>query len=128
MLNVDGVKIKVKLDSGASCNVLPKEQFIRLPVRRQRLRPGPRLRRYGAKDGYLTVLGVHTAKEVANGFVTCWILSWSMTPVRTAVHTGFTVLPTLNLIRRVYSVSEESPSPPETALVKEYIDVFTGIG
>jgi hypothetical protein len=49
--------------------MLPKEQFIRLPVRRQRLRPGPRLRRYGAKNGYLTVLGDHTAKEVANDLV-----------------------------------------------------------
>lgn len=34
----------------------------------------------------------------------------------------------LNLIRRVHSVNEESPSPLEPAVVKECIDVFTGIG
>ncbi|KAK4017149.1 hypothetical protein OUZ56_032101 [Daphnia magna] len=54
---------------GASCNVLPQEEFLRLPARRQRLRPGPRLRGYGAKNGYLTVFGVHMAKKVASGAV-----------------------------------------------------------
>ena len=60
-LLVDGVKIKFKLDSGATCNVLPKELFLRLPETRRRLRPGPPVRSYGA-DGYLCVLGVQTCK------------------------------------------------------------------
>jgi hypothetical protein len=68
-LMVDGVTVKVKLDSGASCNVMPQEVFQRLPVTRRRLRPGPRLRRYGATNGYLSVLGVHTTKVVVNGTV-----------------------------------------------------------
>jgi hypothetical protein len=68
-LMVDGVTVKVKLDSGASCNVMPQEVFQRLPVKRRRLRPGPRLRRYGATNGYLSVLGVHTTKVVVNGTV-----------------------------------------------------------
>lgn len=69
ILTMDGVKVTFKLDLGASCNVLPQEIFLRLPARRQRLRPGPRLRRYGAKHGYLSVLGVHTAKVLGNGTV-----------------------------------------------------------
>jgi|LakMenEpi03Aug12_release.lakeMendotaPanAssembly.Ray.scaffolds.fasta_scaffold660991_2 hypothetical protein len=68
-LTLDGVKVKVKLDSGASCNVIPQEVFQRLPVKRRHLRRGPRLRRYGATNGYLSVLGVHTTKVVVNGTV-----------------------------------------------------------
>ena len=64
-----GVKVTLKLDSGASCNVLPQEVFLHLPARRQRLRPVPRLRRYAAKHGYWSVLGVHTAKVLVNGGV-----------------------------------------------------------
>lgn len=57
------------MDSGASCIVLPKEESIRIPARRQRLRAGTRVRCYGAKNGYLTVVGIHMAKVVASGVV-----------------------------------------------------------
>ncbi len=68
-LKVDDVSVKFKLGSGASRNVLPSEVFHQLPTRRQRLRPGPRLHRHGAKHEYLTVLGLHTAKVVIRGVV-----------------------------------------------------------
>ena len=48
-LKVDDVSVKFKLGSGTSRNVLPSEVFHQLPTRRQRLRPGPRLHRHGAK-------------------------------------------------------------------------------
>jgi hypothetical protein len=63
-LKVDDVSVKFKLGSGASRNVLPSEVFHQLATRRQRFRPGPRMHRHGAKHGYLTVLGLHTAKVV----------------------------------------------------------------
>jgi hypothetical protein len=63
-VTVDGVIIDFKLDSGATCNILPYESFIRLPKTRQRLRPGPIVRNYRAQDGLLRVLGLHTAKVV----------------------------------------------------------------
>lgn len=38
-LVIEDKRVCVKLDSGASCNVLPKEVFAKLPKHRQRLRP-----------------------------------------------------------------------------------------
>ena len=47
-VTVDGIIIDFKLDSGATCNILPYESFIRLPKIRQRLCPGPIVRSYRA--------------------------------------------------------------------------------
>lgn len=81
-LKVDDVSVKFKLGSGASRNVLSSEVFHQLPTRRQRLRPGPRLHRHGAKHGYLTVLGLHTAKLVICGVVHIVdFLRWLMSQV-----------------------------------------------
>lgn len=56
---VDGAaSIRFKLDSGAPCNVLPYELYTRCPQGGP-LEPGPRVRNYSAKGGYLRVLGVH---------------------------------------------------------------------
>ncbi len=75
-LKVDDVSVKFKLGSGASRKVLRSEVFHQLPTRRQRLRPGPRLHRHGAKHGYLTVLGLHTAKVVIRGVVHIAVFLW----------------------------------------------------
>jgi hypothetical protein len=57
-LSVNGsASIRFKLDSGATCNVLPLEVF-RLIQTSVNLSPGPRVRNYGAKGGYLKVMGV----------------------------------------------------------------------
>ena len=64
---VDGVKVNFKLDSGATCNILPYESFSRLPKTRRCLRPGPIVRSYRSQDGLLRVLGLHTAKVVHRG-------------------------------------------------------------
>lgn len=57
-LSVDGsAPIRFKLDSGATCNVLPLEAFRYIP-KLVTLSAGPHVRNYGAKGGYLKVLGV----------------------------------------------------------------------
>ncbi|XP_045023566.1 uncharacterized protein K02A2.6-like [Daphnia magna] len=125
-LSVDGVSITVKLDFGASCNVLPQEVFHRLPTRRQRLRPGPRLRRYGAKNGYLSVLGVHTAKVVVKGTVHIVDFVVVNEPGQPSI-LGLPSCQSLDLIRRVNSIQSVS-RPPVPAVVTEFLDVFTGLG
>ncbi len=58
-LSIDGGEnIRFKLDSGATCNVLPFESYRRIKQSGGRLDPGPRVRNYGAKGGYLNVMGV----------------------------------------------------------------------
>ncbi|XP_045030439.1 uncharacterized protein K02A2.6-like [Daphnia magna] len=125
-LSVDGVSVTVKLDSGASCNVLPQEVFHRLPTRRQRLRPGPRLRRYGAKNGYLSVLGVHTAKMVVKGTVHIVDFVVVNEPGQPSI-LGPPSCQSLDLIRRVNSIQSVS-RPPVPAVVTEFLNVFTGLG
>ncbi|KAK4017206.1 hypothetical protein OUZ56_032155 [Daphnia magna] len=61
---IEGKKMDVKLDCGATCNVLLKELFIRIPHQRRHLRLGPKVYSYGASGGYLTVLGMQTCKVV----------------------------------------------------------------
>ena len=57
--SVDGrAVIHFKLDSGATCNVLPYELYTRVCPNGGNLEPGPRVRNYSAKGGYLDVLGV----------------------------------------------------------------------
>ncbi|KAI9565072.1 putative uncharacterized protein K02A2.6-like [Daphnia sinensis] len=125
-LSVDGISVTVKLDSGASCNVLPQEVFRRLPTRRQRLRPGPRVRRYGAKNGYLSVLGVHTAKVVVKGSVHIVDFVVVNEPGQPSI-LGLPSCQSLDLIRRVNSIETVS-QPPVPAVVTEFLDVFTGLG
>jgi hypothetical protein len=58
-LSIDGGEnVHFKLDSGATCNVLPYESYRRIKQSGGRLSPGPRVRIYGARGGYLNVMGV----------------------------------------------------------------------
>ena len=59
---LENIKLAFKLDTGASCNVLPVSAFQRIPERRRRLRPGPRVKSYGADGRWLKVLGVQACK------------------------------------------------------------------
>jgi len=66
-LSVEGIKFSFKLDSGASCNILPRASFQKLtsiisPSCELHLNPGPRVKNYGAGDGFLEVLGQQTWK------------------------------------------------------------------
>ncbi len=122
-LKVDDVSVKFKLDLGASCNVLPREVFQRFPTRRQF--PGPRLRRYGAKHGYLTVLGLHTAKVVIRGDVHIVDFVVVDEPDQPSI-LGLSSFQRLNLIRRVHSM-EVDPRPPVPPVVTEFLDVFLGL-
>ena len=80
--------------------------FRRLPARRQRLRPGPRLRRYGAKHGYLSVLSVHTAKVLVNGAVHVVDFVVVDKPGQPSI-LGLPSCQRLNLIKRVHSIKPE---------------------
>jgi hypothetical protein len=51
--------IRFKLDSGATCNVLPYELYLSVCPNSAPLEPGPRVRNYSANGGYLNVLGVY---------------------------------------------------------------------
>ncbi|XP_045034359.1 uncharacterized protein LOC123475560 [Daphnia magna] len=125
-VTVDGVNINFKLDSGATCNVLPYESFIRLPKTSQRLRPGPIVRSYRAQDGLLRVLGLHTAKVFHRGavFVVDFVVvdEPGQPPLL-----GLPSCDELNLIRRVDTIQSpvETPLPP---IVVDYMGIFTGLG
>ncbi len=125
-LSVDGVEVNFKLDSGATCNVLPNESFLRLPSHRRRLRPGPTLRSYGAKGGCLRVIGLHTAKVISKG--DCFIVDFVVVdePGQPPI-LGLPSCTKLNLIRRIDAVQSTTTTqlPP---IVAEFMDVFTGLG
>ncbi|XP_046459591.1 uncharacterized protein K02A2.6-like isoform X4 [Daphnia pulex] len=124
-VTVDGVKVNFKLDSGATCNILPYESFSRLPKTRRCLRPGPIVRSYRSQDGLLRVLGLHTAKVVHRGalFVIDFVVvdEPGQPPLL-----GLPSCDKLNLIRRVDAVQSpvEAPLPP---IVVEFMDVFEGL-
>ena len=50
--------IRFKLDSGATCNVLPYELYLSVCSNSAPLEPGPRVRNYSANGSYLNVLRV----------------------------------------------------------------------
>ncbi len=67
VLDIDGsAKVHFKLDSGATCNVLPLESY-RAIGQSVSLCPGPRVRSYGARGGYLKVLGTYVGSVVCCG-------------------------------------------------------------
>jgi hypothetical protein len=126
-LSIDGGEnIRFKLDSGATCNVLPFESYRRIKQSGGRLDPGPRVRNYGAKGGYLNVMGVFEGVVKRHGvsFKVKFIV------VDEPGQPPILGLPTCNamqLIKRVHSVSTEKQRdlPP---VVNEFQDVFVGIG
>ncbi|XP_045028011.1 uncharacterized protein LOC123471141 [Daphnia magna] len=124
-LSVDGVLVKFKLDSGATCNILPYESFERLPTNRRHLRPGPVVRSYRSKDGLLNVLGVHTAKVVHKGAV--FVVDFVVVdePGQPPLF-GLPSCQTLNLIGRIDSLQSTADTtlPP---VVVEFMDVFRGL-
>ena len=66
--SVDGrAGIHFKLNSGATCNVLPYELYSRVCPNGGSLEPGPRVQNYSAKGGYLNVLGVYKGRVVRKG-------------------------------------------------------------
>ncbi len=65
---VDGnATIRFKLDSGATCNVLPYELYVSVCPNGAPLEPGPRVRNYSTNGGYLNVLGVYKGQLVRRG-------------------------------------------------------------
>lgn len=122
---IDGVPIDFKLDSGATCNVLPKELFLRIPPNRRRLRPGPLVRSYGT-DGFLRVLGLQTCKVAHKGKVHVIDFVVVDEPGQPPIF-GLSSCMLLHLISRVDAVTSPhiGSLPP---IVAEFIDVFTGLG
>ena len=124
-LTLDGVVIDFKLDSGASCNILPQEIFMRLPHQRRRLRPGPIVRSYGAKNGLLRVLGIQACQVTLKGFDTVIDFVVVDEPGQPPI-LGLPSCANLNLIRRVDAVDTGLAVLPP--IVKEFADVFNGVG
>jgi hypothetical protein len=73
---VDGVKVNFKLDSGATCSILPHESFAQLPKTRRCLRPGPIVRSYRSQDGLLRVLDCTQPKWFTEALYLLSTLSW----------------------------------------------------
>ena len=143
VLSVDGVKIKFKLDSGATCNVIPRELLHSLPqCRIQRLRPGgPRVKGYGANGRFLHVLGISTCKVDHRSKVSVIDLILVDEPGQPPI-LGLPSCKLLNLIQRVDAVVPEassivSPAIPRYTssditkhppIVQKFADVFNGLG
>jgi hypothetical protein len=123
-LSLDGVDVNFKLDSGATCNILPHEFFLRMP--RQHLRPGPIVRNYGAQNGLLKVLGLHTAQIVHRGATVVVDFVVVDEPGQPPI-LGLPSCEKLNLIRRVDALQSIPVAQPPPIVVK-YMDVFTGLG
>ena len=123
IMKLEGADISFKLDSGATCDVLPRELFFKIPKGRQRLRPGPRVKSYGS-EGFLNVLGVQTCKLGHRGrvFVNDFVVVDE--PGQPAI-LGLKTCQKLKLIRRVDAIMNEARELPE--VVKEYADVFEGL-
>ena len=126
-LSIDGGEnIRFKLDSGATCNVLPFESYRRIKQSGGRLDPGPRVQKYGAKVGYLNVMGVFegVVKRHGASFKVKFIVvdEPGQPPIL-----GLPSCNAMQLIKRVHSVSTDKQRdlPP---VVNEFQDVFIGIG
>lgn len=126
VLDIDGsAKVRFKLDSGATCNVLPLESY-RSIGQSVSLCPGPRVRNYGARGGYLKVLGTCVGSVVCRGST----YSVKFVVVDEPGQSPILGLPTcrqMKLIKRIDAVTSEHPTelPP---IVTEFADVFKGIG
>jgi len=124
-LDLEGQQVNTKLDSGATCNVLPVSVLSRFPPERRRLRPGPRVKSYGASQRWLKVLGLWTCKLRHRGKI--WVVDFVVVdePGQPAI-LGLPWCERLDLIRRVHTVVEEKSELPE--IVVQYKDVFQGLG
>lgn len=118
--------VRFKLDSGATCNVLPQESYIRIRKPGTQLSPGPRVRNYGARGGYLNVLGVFEGvvirRKVAFAVKFVVVDEPGQPPIL-----GLPTCRRMQLIQRVHSVNPDAQEnmPP---IVFEFKDAFMGIG
>ena len=134
-LSVEGVKFGFKLDSGASCNILPRASFQKLtsiisPSRELHLNPGPRVKNYGAGDGFLKVLGQQTWKVEHKGKIFELDFIVVDEPGQPPI-LGLPSLEKLDLIRRVNSIHAVPPSPDQLLahpILEEFKDLFSGLG
>jgi len=122
-LKLEGFDQPIKLDCGASCNVLPEAVFSRIPHQRRRLRPGPRVKGY---KSWLNVLGVQTCRLKHRGKT--WIVDFIVVdePGQPAV-LGLPSCKELDLVRRVHAISDTTAGELPT-VVKKHQDVFEGLG
>ncbi|XP_057378537.1 uncharacterized protein K02A2.6-like [Daphnia carinata] len=122
-ISVDGVMVKFKLDSGASCDLLPYELFKCVPRSLRRLQPGPKVRSYGAKGGYLSVVGVYCTEICHKNKVNKVSFVVVDEPGQPAI-LGLRTCERLNLIHRVH-VIKPLPVDKCPTIVFEFSDVFS---
>jgi hypothetical protein len=126
-LMVDGAaSIRFKLDSGATCNVLPYELYTRVCPQGGPLEPGPRVRNYSAKGGYLRVLGVYRGSVRRKEINYALRFAVVNEPGQPAI-LGLPACRLMNLIERVHTINVIQPQQ-QPKCVKEFSDVFEGIG
>ena len=126
VLDIDGsAKVRFKLDSGATCNVLPLESYKNIGQSIP-LGPGPRVRNYGASGGYLKVLGTCVGSVVCRGLT--YVLKFVVVdePGQPPI-LGLPTCRQMQLIKPVDTITSERP-PELPATVIEHMDVFEGIG
>lgn len=125
-LSIDGsTPIRFKLDSGATCNVLPLEDFRRVQ-RAVALSAGPRVRNYGAKGGYLKVMGVFVGSVTSRGAQHSVKFVVVDEPGQPPI-LGLPTCTAMKLIKRVHAVTVDQPVELPV-VAKEFVDVFQGIG
>ncbi len=126
---IDGkATIRFKLDSGATCNVLPYELYLSVCPNGAPLEPGPRVRNYSANGEYLNFLGVYKGQVVSRRIA--YILRFVVVnePGKQAPRIlGLPACKLMKLINRVHSNTVSQPQL-QTPIVKEFSDVFNGTG
>ncbi|KAI9554977.1 putative uncharacterized protein K02A2.6-like [Daphnia sinensis] len=125
VLEVDGsAKVRFKLDSGATCNVLPLESYKKIG-QLVSPSPGPRVRSYGARGGYLKVFGTCVASVACRGLTYTVKFVVVDEPGQPPI-LGLPTCRQMKLVKRIDAVTSERPleSP---AVVIEFADVFEGI-
>ncbi|KAI9565214.1 putative uncharacterized protein K02A2.6-like [Daphnia sinensis] len=131
IVHIDGAPVKFKVDTGAQCNVLPKQVFDKV-VRIKQLKPGPRVTTYNRQPVH--VVGQQQIDVVFNNIsysISCVVADEVDIPVL-----GLPSCKVLNVDKLTDSIqitkAKSEPSPHQetsvTNLVNKYESVFKGIG
>ncbi len=105
---------------------MPYELYSRVCPNGGSLEPGPRVRNYSAKGGYLNVLGVYKGRVVRKGVTYALRFVVVNEPGQPAI-LGLPACKLMKLIKRKHTV-QVTQQPNLPPLVNQFSDVFNGIG
>lgn len=126
-MQIENFTTKVKLDTGAACNVMPKEKFQCIRRSRQRLTPGPKVRSYGSKNCFLKVLGVQTCKIKVKGKVSVESFVVVDEPGQPII-LGLPSCKKLGLVKRMDAAETQQSTFHLPDIAQTFADVFQGLG